>query len=509
MSASWAGTSMYGYNKRVLVSDEEGIRLALLRMLENLREAGVMEDGYEVDRSLGLHAAYEAVHERLADDEPFYFEALSPELAASGGSQPASLDLREFAPGVCGLWIWYNARHGGTGEGFGNIMDPGHVYFARKCDGTFDCYDYRCEGDDERRVDYDDEDLLYGIHDMEACFARTVAGVEPPLCLALVEGLARNDDADGLEALADKDGFTGLCSQVKLRDLFDAGHHRGFGAVLRHVPSRIRLRKPEAYLETMCEEGLHDLVPLFVERYAWSKKTGERAIEHLSAKDGCEEAAECIRARLASDELRPKEEQVLERAREGLRDGSSGGRLCLLERDWGRGSGEIPDGCFEGTDELTSALVDSWKIGERAFAGCANLESVRFPTTSLHIGSSAFAGCTSLGSFVAERYEQFDMPFPEIVTVDLEGDGVFDGCTALESLALPTGYRSRLRRRALGSLPNLRTLRVTGKCVIEPGALEGCAALERLELGKDVTLEESALEELPEGAEVVRLDVVR
>lgn len=64
-------------------------------------------------------------------------------------------------------------------------------------------------------------------------------------------------------------------------------------------------------------------------------------------------------------------------------------------------------------------------IADSAFAGCAQLTTIRLPKHLKHIGSAAFSGCKALKSIAV----------PEGVTAI--GDGAFSGCTKLASFTLP------------------------------------------------------------------------
>ena len=62
-------------------------------------------------------------------------------------------------------------------------------------------------------------------------------------------------------------------------------------------------------------------------------------------------------------------------------------------------------------------------IGERAFQGCASLESISFPKV-ISIGKSAFEGCASLKSVF----------FPKVTSI---GVWAFEGCASLKSISFP------------------------------------------------------------------------
>ena len=106
-------------------------------------------------------------------------------------------------------------------------------------------------------------------------------------------------------------------------------------------------------------------------------------------------------------------------------------------------------------------------LGAECFAGCTQLADLTLPTTLTAVGADAFEGCAALpiretqnarylgGVFLGPVQTGVDYVAPISGTTVL-ADGAFAGCTALESLLLPTslcGIGS-----ALEGLPNLTAL---------------------------------------------------
>ena len=108
----------------------------------------------------------------------------------------------------------------------------------------------------------------------------------------------------------------------------------------------------------------------------------------------------------------------------------------------------VGDRAFANCTSLTSVKIpDSvTALGESAFEGCTDLKSVTLPGSITSIGRFAFAGCESLVTAI----------LPSGVTS--LGDGMFMGCTGLISLTVP-GSVTGISRDAFSGCVNL-TLKV-------------------------------------------------
>lgn len=121
----------------------------------------------------------------------------------------------------------------------------------------------------------------------------------------------------------------------------------------------------------------------------------------------------------------------------------------------------IERGVFSSCEALESiTLPDSvTTIGENAFFGCTALETITLPAGLTVIDINAFACCTSLKTVSPAAAENEKTAKPDEYII---GGGIFSGCTALESVVLPSG------------IP-----------IIGDGMFSGCSAL------KNVTIPES------------------
>ena len=114
-------------------------------------------------------------------------------------------------------------------------------------------------------------------------------------------------------------------------------------------------------------------------------------------------------------------------------------------------------------------------IGESAFSGCTNLESIVIPDSVTSIGNGAFKGCEILSS----------INIPNSVTSI--GNEVFSGCTYLESITIPNSVTS-IGDGAFRGCEALLSIVIRNSAIsIGSGAFQGCVKLESFTLPSKMT----------------------
>ena len=211
------------------------------------------------------------------------------------------------------------------------------------------------------------------------------------------------DVDDGNEAFTDVDGV-----------LFDKS-----GATLLRFPGG----KGGAYAVPAGTEA--------ISRHAFMKSV---AVEHVSipasvSMIGEDAFLECEALRA----IEVAEDNSLYRSIDGILYTKDGKTILRCPAGF-RGNVEIAEGvesvaagAFAGCATLTDMAFPSTirSIGDRAFANCSGLVNVTFPDGLESIGASAFSGCGSLASLVV----------PD--SVQVLGKDAFADCDALENLVLP------------------------------------------------------------------------
>ena len=181
------------------------------------------------------------------------------------------------------------------------------------------------------------------------------------------------------------------------------------------------------------------------------------------------------------------------------------GCTALAELNLPNSVTSVGSGAFQDCTSLTTLSVPGSveSIGYTAFKGCTGLTSVRLSEGLVTLGAQAFRDCTGLtGIYIPST--------PKNVSASNNGDGIFNGCTALKSVsfspeltAIPysllrgcPGVTSltipdtieKIGSYAFAGCTSLKTVRISSTVTTIPSsAFAGCTALAELSIPNGVT----------------------
>lgn len=114
--------------------------------------------------------------------------------------------------------------------------------------------------------------------------------------------------------------------------------------------------------------------------------------------------------------------------------------------------GDVGERAFQGCRALKSLALGSHSahIYESAFEGCTSLKSIRITGTMVYIEDTAFKGCTDLTSVTLPKY------------LEKMGNNVFEDCTSLEEITLPKDIRE-FGDNVFAGCTNLKKITYNGK----------------------------------------------
>ena len=157
--------------------------------------------------------------------------------------------------------------------------------------------------------------------------------------------------------------------------------------------------------------------------------------------------------------------------------------------------GYAGDSLFKNNQTLKSVTLPTnsyfYEIGDEAFAGCTNLETVVAPTTLGDVGERAFQGCRALkslalGSHSAHIYGSAFEGCTSLKSIQITGtmvyieDTAFKGCTDLTSVTLPK-YLEKMGNNVFEDCTNLEEITLP-KDIREFGdnVFAGCTKLNKI-----------------------------
>ena len=160
----------------------------------------------------------------------------------------------------------------------------------------------------------------------------------------------------------------------------------------------------------------------------------------------------------------------------------------------------IGNAAFEGCVNLESiTLPDSLRtIGEKAFTSCESLKSISIPANVTSIGDEAFGNCksftsitlpakiTSISNYMFSSCEQLTK-FTFLGTITKIGDGAFSGNPSLTGFTIPETV-TKIGDGAFSDCINLKSISIPDKVTSLGGSVFwGCISLESVSIPDSVT----------------------
>ena len=155
----------------------------------------------------------------------------------------------------------------------------------------------------------------------------------------------------------------------------------------------------------------------------------------------------------------------------------------------------IGNNAFAGCAEMESVEIPPTvtTIGDYAFMGCEGLKEIKIPPTVTHIGTQAFSGCTRLERITIPPSVRFLGPEAFLICTALQnvtfhknsslrfvGEQAFAGCTRLEAFEFPDTVTS-IREKTFLGCHSLKNVTIPGSVrYIGEEAFSRCRSLEEL-----------------------------
>ena len=137
----------------------------------------------------------------------------------------------------------------------------------------------------------------------------------------------------------------------------------------------------------------------------------------------------------------------------------------------------IPANAFADCTRLKTVEINSETVGTAAFSGCSGLESVTFSNDLNDLSPDVFKGCSKLSQIM----------LPD--SLETLGTGIFQNCTSLTSVQLPNNAQVKsIPSEMFKGCTSLMGVDLSNMTEIGGSAFMGCTALETLILPSTVTV---------------------
>ncbi len=153
------------------------------------------------------------------------------------------------------------------------------------------------------------------------------------------------------------------------------------------------------------------------------------------------------------------------------------------------GATVVESDAFSGCTALTTIdISNATNVGASAFSGCGSLSTVKLEAVT-DIGANAFLNCARLTNLTGELAKT-DEGFNTLASLAALGSSAFSGCTALESVSLPS--ITAIEASTFLNCSSLTKAEAGQVLTIAGSAFSGCSVLSEAEVPLVRTIEGSA-----------------
>lgn len=292
----------YCENELLVFSTEQGVRDTLRWMLKNLVDAGTFDASKVPGESVSTGELSQCVNGATGGDEGL--NSLKA-IGADGelGEYYASVWAEKLDDCVWQLRYSYSTKWGPAHcniEALGTsepriVLDrwkqeydsfPEHDAYANDGSGEWDMRGH---------IDYD-----YGKPDcyISAFYEMIGRGPLPPNP-EKIKRLLKHKKYDEILAMKDDPAVREACTHVSAMTFFKKKKMDAYVTLLKMTDNRYHPTKVDEYLDVLRSSKYAEVLPVFIKRYAWDKKSVKIAREFLATKRNGKEAAELLEAELA------------------------------------------------------------------------------------------------------------------------------------------------------------------------------------------------------------------
>ena len=289
-------------NELVVFSTEQGIKDVIRWMLKNLEDAEML-DPSEVPGESASVAELESCIRRATNDSPTTLRAIASggefetECSEYGSAWVSKLDDLVWQLEYSFQTIWSSANFEPTAP---KTTEP-RIVLARwkhEYDPFPDEGAYANDGTGEWEL-WDHLDYEYGKPDCYISAFYEMIGRGPlPANPEKIKRLLKHKKYDEILAMKDDPAVREACTHVSAMTFFKKKKMDAYVTLLKMTDNRYHPTKVDEYLDVLRSSKYAEVLPVFIKRYAWDKKSAALAYGFLASKRNGKEALALLEAKL-------------------------------------------------------------------------------------------------------------------------------------------------------------------------------------------------------------------